>query len=123
MLRDPSILSYLALRVRIATPVNIGEGPTSMRGVEIVVREKEILRLNPTNRRSELESQELNKDDVSKLLALVGTIPVFFVPVAQNPVEFRRRCLIIYDLCIVTGNIEGFCDEIRDVFPDEHVRD
>ena len=123
MLRDPSILSYLALRVRIATPVNIGEGPTSMRGVEIIVREKEILRLNLMNRRSKLESQELNKDDVSKLLALVGTIPVFFVPVVQNPVEFRQRCLIMYDLCIVTENIEGFCDEIWDVFPNEHVQD
>lgn len=83
--------------------------------LEVERNEEKILGLNSTDRRSELVGEELDKNDVGKLLAVRGAGPLIFFPLFEDLVEARRRSLIVNDLSVVTRNLEWFRNEIGDI--------
>ena len=76
---------------------------------------------NPTKEKGELVGKEFNKNNVGELLAVLGAGPFIFFPLLEDFIEVGRRGLIIDDLSVLARDLEGFGDEIRNVFPNKHV--
>jgi hypothetical protein len=88
---------------------------------ELERSEEKILGFDPTNGRDELVGKELNKNGISELLAVLGASPFIFFPLLEDLVEARRRGLIVDDLSVLARDLEGFGDEVRNLFPNKHV--
>lgn len=89
--------------------------------LELVLREEEVLRLNPANGRSGLVSEEFDEDGVCELLALLESAPTFFVLVLQHRGETGRRSLVVNELGVVLSDREGLSDQVRNVFALQHI--
>ena len=96
-------------------PVTVGEGPSPTRCFERC--EEKVLCFDPTSGQGELVGKELNKNDIGQLLAVLGAGPFIFFPFLEDLVEARRRGLIADDLRVIARDLEGFGDEIGNVFP------
>jgi len=88
---------------------------------EIELGGKEVLSLNPTDRRSELICEELNKDNICQHLAVFRAAPIIFLPLLEDLIETRGRGWVMDDLSVLAGDGKRFSDEIRNIFPDEHI--
>jgi hypothetical protein len=54
-------------------------------------------------------------------LAVLDAGPFIFFPLLEDLVEARRKGLIVDDLRVLARDLEGFGDEIENVFPNKHV--
>jgi len=78
---------------------------------------QKVLGFDPTSGQGEPVGKELNKNDIGQLLAVLGAGPFIFFPFLEDLVEARRRGLITDDLRVIARDLEGFGDEIGNVFP------
>ena len=118
--------SYLVLRLGRARshPSERGGGTDPDEALKAVLREEKVLSLDPAERRRELVSKQLDKNDVRKLLALLGRVPDLLVPLAKDLVEARRGERVwsdVDELGVLLRDLERFRDQVRDVLPDEGV--
>ena len=124
---DPTVGNGVILGLELGLEGARGHARQRGRGADLdepfkaVVVEKEVLGLDPPNRRSELVCEELNEDDVRELLPLLSRAPVVLVPLAEDLVEARRKGLVIDELGIFLGDFERLRDEIGDVFADQRI--
>jgi hypothetical protein len=90
--------------------------------LEVVLREQQVLRLDPSHGGSKLVSEQLDKNRVREILALLGACPVVTLPIFEDLVKTRRGGLIIDQLGILPRNVEGLGNKIGDVLANQEVR-
>ena len=83
--------------------------------------EKEVLSSNPPDGRAEPVCKEFYEDHIRELLVLPSRTPVFFIPLAENLVETRRRCLVANNLCVFLRDIEWLGDQVQEIASNQHI--
>lgn len=65
--------------------------------------------------------QKLNQDNISELLPLLGSSPIFLFPFLKNFIKARGGGLVINDLSVFPGDVKWSGDEVGYVLPNKSV--